>query len=138
MSADANHAVGRRFFAEQDRLRGGPAADLCAPSYTAHIAGNPPIDLAGHQAFARAFYAAFPDMSHTVDDTVADDERVAVRFTLRGTQTGDFMGIPATGRPVELGAMAILHVAGGRVTSLRAGFDQLGMLRQLGVLPDAA
>jgi steroid delta-isomerase-like uncharacterized protein len=135
MSTEANHTLGRQFFAAQDRLRGGPDADLCAPTYTATIGGNPPMDLAGHQGFARMFYEAFPDLYHTVEDTVADEDRVAVQFTLRGTHTGDFAGIPATGRPITVSAIAILRVADGRVAELRAAFDQFGMMQQLGVIP---
>ena len=57
------------------------------------------------------------------------------RFTLRGTQTAPFMGIPPTGRAITVSAIAILTVDNGKVTHLRAIFDQLGLLRQLGVVP---
>ncbi len=127
-------ALGRLFFAEQDRLRGGPADTLCAPEYTAYIGGNPAMNLAGHQQFAAMFYAAFPDLRHAVEDTVATAEKVAVRFTLHGTQTGTFLNIPATGKPIAVSAMAVLHVAEGKVVELRGVFDQVGMLQQLGVL----
>jgi steroid delta-isomerase-like uncharacterized protein len=127
--------IGRQFFEAQDRLRGGPAAELCAPDYVANIAGFPTFDLAGHQRFASAFYAAFPDLDHTVDDVVAENGKVSVRFTLTGTQRGEFNGIPATGRAIRVSAVAVLQVAGGRVRRLDAVFDQLGLLRQLGVLP---
>jgi predicted ester cyclase len=133
MSVESPREVSRRFFAEQDRLRGGPAPELCAPGYTAHIVGNPPFDLAGHQQFARAFYAGFPDVFHTVDEPVAEGDRVSVRFVLRGTHTGDFMGIPPTQRPIEVEAIAMMRVADGKVAELRGMFDQLGLLRQLGV-----
>jgi steroid delta-isomerase-like uncharacterized protein len=135
MTAEAHHTLGRQFFAAQDRLRGGPDPALCAPAYTATIGGNPPMDLAGHQGFARMFYEAFSDLYHTVEDTIADEDHVAVRFTLRGTHTGDFAGIPATGRPIVVSAMAILRVADGRVAELRGVFDQLGMMQQLGAIP---
>ena len=135
MSAETNAALGRLFFAEQDRLRGGPAEELCAPQYTAYLGGNPPMNLAGHQQFAAMFYAAFPDLNHTVEDTVATAEKVVVRFTLRGTQTGAFMNIPATGKPITVTAIAVLQVQEGKVVELRGIFDQVGMLQQLGVLP---
>jgi uncharacterized ParB-like nuclease family protein len=63
-SVVANRELARRFFAEQDRLRGGPAEALCDASYRANLGGNPPVDLAGHQAFARAFYSAFSAETH--------------------------------------------------------------------------
>jgi steroid delta-isomerase-like uncharacterized protein len=134
-STDLTRAIGPLFFKEQDRLRGGPAEAICAPTYTAYIGGNPPSDLAGHQYFATAFYQAFPDLSHTIEDTVAEPGKVAVRFVLRGTNTGDFMGIPATGKQIHVTAQAILRVVDGKVTELHSNFDQFGMLTQLGVIP---
>jgi predicted ester cyclase len=134
-SVEANVALGRRFFAEQDRLHGGPAQELCAPGYQAVIGSYPAFDLAGHQGFARAFYHAFPDIHHTVDDVFATEERVAVRFVLRGTNDGDFFGMPATRRKVTVVAHVMLDVADGKVTRLQAVFDEAGMLRQMGVLP---
>jgi len=137
MSIHEVKALGPFFFAEQDRLRGGPANELCAPEYTAQIGANPPMPLAGHQQFAAMFYAAFPDIHHVIEETVAEPDRVAVRFTLHGTHTGDFMGLPATGRTVAVPAIAILRVAAGKVTELHAVFDQAGMMRQLGGAPPA-
>jgi predicted ester cyclase len=65
---------------------------------------------------------------------VADSDRVVVRFTLTGTHQGDFLGIPPTQKSFEAGAIAILRIADGRVAELRAQFDQVGMLQQLGVM----
>ncbi len=89
----------------------------------------------GHEQFAKAFYAAFPDLYHTVDQVIANDDGVAVRFTLRGTHKGEFMGIPATGRQVEVSATAMMRVVDGRVAEVDGIFDQIGLMRQLGVLP---
>ncbi len=131
----ANRALGRLFFGEQDRLRGGPAPELCAPQYTARLGGNPPIDRAGHEGFSRGFYAAFPDMFHEVERVIAEDDQVAVRFVLHGTHTGAFFGIPPTSRRISVSAHVILRVREGKVTELLGIFDEAGMLRQLGVLP---
>jgi steroid delta-isomerase-like uncharacterized protein len=132
---EENRALGKRFFAEQDRLRGGPAPDLCTPDYRAVLGGNPAIDRTGHEGFAQAFYAAFPDMRHEVEQVIADADAAVVRFVLRGTHTGAFFGIPATGKSVAISAHVILRIARGRVRELFGIFDEAGMLRQLGVLP---
>jgi steroid delta-isomerase-like uncharacterized protein len=135
-SAQAAHrALGRRFFEEQDRLKGGPAEALCAPGYQAILGGNPPVDRQGHEAFAKAFYSAFPDMHHEIVDLFATDDRVAVRFVISGTHTGSFFGLPPTDRTVSIAANVLFHVAGGRVTRLFGVFDEAGLLRQIGVLP---
>jgi predicted ester cyclase len=131
MSPDTNRSIARRFFAEQDRLRGGPAAELCAPGYTAYLAGTPPLDLAGHQAFAAAFYAGFPDLRHSVEIAIAEGDRAAVRFTLHGTHTGDFMGMLPTGRSVTVTAAVLMRLADGRVAELWGEFDRLGLMGQL-------
>jgi predicted ester cyclase len=131
MSSERITAIACLFFEEQDRLRGGPADELCAPRYTAHLAGNPPVDLAGHKQFAAMFYAAFPDLGHTIDGAVAEGERATVRFTLRGTNTGSFMGLPPTGRLVVVPATATFRFDGDKVAELWGEFDQAGMMRQL-------
>jgi predicted ester cyclase len=127
--------LGRRFFQEQDRLRGGPAEALCAPEYTATLGSNPAMPRAGHEGFATAFYAAFPEMNHTIEEVFATDDRVLVRFVLRGVNSGPFFGIPATGRHVDFAAHIMMHVADGKVTKLFGIFDGAGLLRQLGILP---
>jgi steroid delta-isomerase-like uncharacterized protein len=128
-------AIGRRFFAEQDRLHGGPAPELCAAGYVAVIGGNPPMDRDGHERFAKGFYAAFPDITHTIDEAFAEDGRVAVRFTLNGTHTGSFFGMPPTGKTVRVSANIVMFISEGKVTKLLGVFDEAGLLRQLGVLP---
>jgi predicted ester cyclase len=131
---DRNHALGRQFFEEQDRLRGGPAEALCAPGYTATLGGNPSMDRSGHEAFARGFYAGFPAAMHEIDEVIATADRVVVRFTIRATHNGNFFGIPPTGKPITVRANAVMHVVAGKVTKLFGIFDEAGLLRQIGVL----
>jgi steroid delta-isomerase-like uncharacterized protein len=132
---EANRKLGRAFFAEQDRLRGGPAAELCTDDYTARIGTNPPMPRAAHEGFATAFYAAFPDLHHEVEDVIATRDAVVVRFVLHGTQRAPFFGIPASEKRITVPAHVILRVRGGRVHELLGVFDEAGMLRQIGVLP---
>ena len=127
-----------KFFEEQDRLRGGPADDLCADGYTAHLASFPAMDLAGHKEFSAAFYAGFPDLKHQVDEVIAVGDRVAVRFRVIGTNTGSFLGAPASGRPIAIDGLALMTVASGQVTELWGQFDQMGVLQQIGASPDQA
>ena len=131
---EANRALGRRFFEEQDRLRGGPAEALCAPGYRAEIGGNPAMDRAGHEGFARAFSAGFDGIRHDIEEVFATEDRAAVRFVLRGRHTGSFFGIPATQQSIAVAGHVIVHIAGGQVTKLLGIFDEAGLLRQLGAL----
>ena len=79
-----------------------------------------------------AFRAAFPDLRSTVDDIIADGDRVVVRTTLRATHLGTFRGIAATGNPIEVEGISIFRVAGGKLVERRGLTDNLGLLRQLG------
>jgi predicted ester cyclase len=133
---ERNLQVGRAFFAAQDRLRGGPDAALCAPSYRAVIGGHPPMPREGHEAFAQAFYAGLPDGRHEIADVFATSDRVAVRFVIHGSHTAPLFGIPPTGRAVTVAGHVLMRIdADGRVDELLGIFDEAGLLRQLGVLP---
>jgi predicted ester cyclase len=135
MSSEQIRTLAREFFMEQDRRKGALSPTLCTPEYTATIANNPPMDLAGHSAFGMMFYQGFPDVYHTLDDVIVEGDRAAVRFTLRGTHTGAFMGVPPTGRRIEVTAIAIQHFVDGKIARLWGQFDQVGLMQQLGVMP---
>jgi hypothetical protein len=134
-NVEARRALGRKFFSEQDRLRGALAPELCAPGYTARIGSNPPMDRQAHDGFGLAFYAAFPDIHHEVERVLVEGDSVAVRFVLHGTHTGAFFGIPASNRKIAVAAHVILTVQDGQVTDLLGVFDEAGLLRQVGALP---
>lgn len=138
MSTEHNEATARQFFLGQDRRKGPLDPEIVAADYVARIGSNPPMDIAGHSGFGVMFYQGFPDLYHTIDDVIAEGDRVAVRFTLRGAHTGDFMGIPPTGRQIEVSAIAMMRFVSGKVAQLTAQFDQVGMMQQLGQLPPPA
>jgi predicted ester cyclase len=131
-------SIAARFLESQDELRSGPVDELCSSTYTAHLGGHPPMDLAGHKAFAAAFYAGFPDLRHRIEQVVADGPAVAIRFRLTGTNTGEFLGAASTGRAIDVGAIALFDVRDGHVHELHGQFDELGVLQQLGLLPQPA
>lgn len=135
MSTEHNKSVARQFFMEQDRRKGPLDPEIVAADYVARIGSNPPMDIAGHSGFGVMFYQGFPDIYHTIDDVIAEGDQVTVRFTLRGAHTGNFMGIPATGKSIEVSAIAMLSFVTGRVSTLTAQFDQIGLMQQLGVIP---
>ena len=79
--------------------------------------------------------AAFPDGRTTTDDLVAEGDKVVERFTFVGTQKGDFMGIPASGKQVRVTGMSIFRIANGKIVEHWGENDAMGLLMQLGVLP---
>jgi steroid delta-isomerase-like uncharacterized protein len=139
MSTDENKALARRFFDEV--VNGGHldrAAQMMAADYRHHDPGLPPEMLGSRDAYVSHFpmyTAAFPDMRVVVDDVVADGDRVAMRWTLTGTHNGNLMGIPPTGKPVNVSAITIQRIAGGTIVEGWTIFDALGMMQQIGVVP---
>ncbi|WP_096391422.1 ester cyclase [Halopenitus persicus] len=82
----------------------------------------------------QALYEAFPDMKYTPKVILAEDDRVAARWTATGTHEGELEGIPPTGTEVEFPASGVLRVEDGKITEVWLTYDQLGMLQQLGVV----
>ena len=106
--------------------------ELIAPDYT------DPSGPAGPEGFAaglQAVRAAFPDWSSTLEDLIVEGDTVAARWTVRGTQEGPFMGLPATGRAVEMQECGFLRFSGGKLVRIDRVADELSLMRQLGALP---
>jgi steroid delta-isomerase-like uncharacterized protein len=82
-----------------------------------------------------ALYTAFPDLNWTIEDTIAEGDKVVVRFRASGTQKGAFQGLPPTERPIDITGVAIYRIADGKFTEDWAFMDTLGVMKQLGVIP---
>ena len=89
----------------------------------------------GYKQVLTRFCASFADNEIAVDDLIAEGDKVAVRWTYRGTHQGEFRGIPPTGKQVTLTGITIYRTAGGKVVEERGAEDLLGLLQQLGALP---
>jgi steroid delta-isomerase-like uncharacterized protein len=87
--------------------------------------------------FIGQFLAAFPDLSVTVDDVIAAGDKVVTRLTVRGTHSGDLMGIPASGAEATWTDVNIYRVAGGKIAEEWFCGDYLGMMQQIGAIPAA-
>jgi steroid delta-isomerase-like uncharacterized protein len=137
MSTEVNKAIVRRFVEEVQN--GGDLAALdefAAPGYVNHSAPpGVPADREGLKQLTAMFRRAFPDGRMTIEDMVAEGDRVATRKTFRGTHRGELMGIPPTGKAVTIGLIDFARLAGGRVVESWSVADELGLLRQLGALP---
>jgi predicted ester cyclase len=135
MSAN-NEALARSFFKEADR--GRTPVELCAAGFTAHFPGPPPMDLEGFDQFEAMIRSAFSNIRHPIEDLVGEGDKVAVRLRFEGIHTGDFMGVPASGKQFSVQGTAFLRIAGGKVAQLWGSLDQLGLMQQIGGLPTPA
>jgi steroid delta-isomerase-like uncharacterized protein len=94
--------------------------------------------LDGLKDILRAMRSGFPDIVFTIQEQIAEHDKVASRFEWTGTHKGEFLGIPATGRPVRVWGIVIDRLKDGRIKDTRIIMDTLGMMAQLGVLPAPA
>ncbi len=134
MSADANKALVYQFVDAFNRGDLAAIDQFIADDYVDHSRPGPGGP-AGVRQFYTMMHAAFPDISVTIEDAIAEGDKVAVRFTVRGTHQGELMGIPASGRSVTLTGIDINRFANGRLVERWANQDDLGFMQQLGVLP---
>jgi steroid delta-isomerase-like uncharacterized protein len=90
---------------------------------------------AGYKRFYATLRDAFPDFQVTVEDQIAEGDKVVTRWTARGTHKGEFQGIPPTGRQSAITGITIDRIANGKVVECWTNADDLGMMRLLGVVP---
>ena len=140
MSTEDNKAIVRRAIEEVWNQGNVELADeLYAPNIRFQNPGAADIrTLEDFKRWVTAFRSAFPDGHTTIEDLIAEGDKVVLRYTFRGTNTGDFvapMPLPATGKQVTMTGIAIGHLAGGKVVEVLDMSDNLGLLQQLGVVP---
>jgi steroid delta-isomerase-like uncharacterized protein len=134
MSLEENRALVRRFV-EEIFVRGRVEAvdELVADDFVGHTwpsTGDPKADL--KRAMERVA-AGLADPAFEIEDTIAEGDRVAVRLTASATQVGPFMGMPPSGRRYTIGEIHIFRIRDGKVVEHWHQFDQMGLMRQLGV-----
>ena len=86
--------------------------------------------------FVKVFRDGFPDSPFTAEDMIAEGDKVAARYTMRGTHQGELMGIPPTGNQIEVTGIDIVRFEGGKIVEHWGNFDELGLMQQLGAIPE--
>jgi steroid delta-isomerase-like uncharacterized protein len=111
--------------------------ELVADNYVDHHAPDPkiPANKAGLNQTMAMFRTAFPDLQITVDDIIAKGDKVWAYTTTRGTNKGEFMGMPATGKKVEVKGLDIVRFVNGKAVEHWRLNDDLTMMQQLGAIP---
>lgn len=135
---EQNKKIARQVFEEiQSQGKTDLVDQIVAKDYVGH---TPPKDFHGPEGakqFEAMLRSAFPDLSVTVEDQVAEGDKVTTRWTFRGTQQGEFQGIPPTHKQVKMSGITIFRIANGKLIEGWNRPDMLGMLQQLGAFPGA-
>jgi steroid delta-isomerase-like uncharacterized protein len=136
MSEEENKATIRSWVEEAWNKGNMAIADnMYTATYVLHDASGPIDGPTGLAQFIAMFRMAFPDLHMTIEDQITEGDKVAWRFTVRGTHHGEFMGISPTGKPVTVTGTVISRFVDGKWQEDWSNFDALGMLQQLGVIP---
>lgn len=137
MSTEQNKELVRRYREAHTTNNLAELDTIVAAQIVSHapLPGLPP-GLEGGKMAHQVFSAAFPDGVTTTEDLIAEGDTVVERFSFRGTNTGSFMGMPATGKKVVSTGMSIFRLADGKIVEHWGENDALGTLMQLGMVPD--
>ena len=140
VSEEENKAVIRRWIEAYNERDLEAEADVLAPGYVAHVPAAPgPLGLEGLEAwrqFTAPFTEAFPDLRLTVEDIAAEGDTVAARVAFHGTHRGEFQGIPPSDKEVAFSSIETNRVVGSKVEEHWVELDLLGLMQQLGAIPE--
>lgn len=140
MSVTRNRAIALRFAregwgTEQNWERVWD--DVMAADVVHHFNSEPNaiVGLEANKAFNAGLFQGFPDIQQTIEDVIAEDDKVAYRATLRGCHTGKFFGIPPTGKSAHLNGFTLLRFDGERIAEWWYEANLLELMKQLGLMP---
>jgi steroid delta-isomerase-like uncharacterized protein len=131
-----NKAIVRRLYEEVWNKRRVELVDeLLSPSHAMHN-NHVPDSCIGPEAYKREvarFVTGFPDLRFTLEDVVAENDKVAVSWIISGTHRGEFRGVPPTGKKVSIEGITINLIADGKIMDSYINWDALSLLQQFGV-----
>jgi steroid delta-isomerase-like uncharacterized protein len=137
MPAD-NKALIRRLYEEVwNKRKVELVSEIISPSHALQ-APNVVGSAVGPEAYKRqlmSFLAGYPDLHWTVEDMIAEDDKVVACWTISGTHRGEYLGIPATNKKVSVDGITIHHISKGKIMDSYSNWDALGMMQQLGAVP---
>ena len=136
--SNQNVELARKFMGAIDRNDWDAVREIVTDDFVMEYPGQAPIDKEGFIQFCIGWYTGFPGLVHDIQESVCEDDRVVLRIIVRATHTGPFMGLPATGRTIAVHSAGIGYIRDGRVAKLWALPDVMGMMQQLGAIPEPA
>jgi len=135
-ATDENKTIVRRFFELGPSSGDMNAANaLLSPNFALHTPLPSAPGIQGINDVVKTCRAAFEHLNVTVEDMVAEGNKVVARFTARGTHKGQFMGLPPTGKPITMTGIEIFRIENGKIAELWGEANMLGLMEQLGIVP---
>ncbi len=134
--SEQNKAIARKYF--EDILSQGNLAlvdEIFADDYVGHTPFDDIHGSEGAKQFCAMLLEAFPDSQLPVEDQIAEGDKVVTRWTCRATHTGEFQGMPPTGKYTTMTGTTIFRIANGKLVEGWTNADMLGLLQQLGAVP---
>jgi steroid delta-isomerase-like uncharacterized protein len=139
--SEENKALARRWFDEVFNAQNFDVAEeITAQDAVSHdpTLNDLPSGPEGDRHVVNLYHGAFPDAQITVEDQIAEGDRVVTRWSGRGTHQEEFMGVPPSENRIEIAGMTINRVSGGKIAETWTNYDALGMMQQIGAMPSPA
>ena len=141
MSTEENKALIRRLM-EEANSKGNLdlVSELLAPDYVLHTPTTPTGELRAPEDYKQLISvqrSAVPDLTFVVEDQIAEGEKVVTRYSASGTHQGEFMGAAPTGKQLNTTGIVVSRIAGGKIEEEWLEWDVLGLMQQLGAIPEA-
>ncbi|HEU5086575.1 MAG TPA: ester cyclase [Roseiflexaceae bacterium] len=136
MTTEQNKALVRRFYQAFETNNQAALNEVLAPDLVAYSHGGPgPQNREAHVQGISLWNTAFHHTHFTIEEQLAEGDRVATRVTLHTVHSGgDFQGLPPTGKPIAMSGISIERIENGKIVERRVNSDMLGMLQQLGLI----
>jgi len=132
---EQNKTLIRNLFEELDKGNAEIVKEIYSPDVKSYWPSGSTVPTSQEQLYdmTKMYLNDYPDLNHTIEELIANGDKVIIRFIARGTHQGGLGGIPATGNKMELSAITILRFENGKVVESRQETDTLGMMQQLGM-----
>ncbi len=131
MSLEENKVIVRRFIEAYNKRNLDLFDEFIAPDYVDH---TNKVDRDGLKQLLTMAFESFPDLHETIEEIIAEGDMVWIRVTTTGTHTGEWRGLPPTGKKISSPGVDMYRIVNGKITEYRNVNDQLGFLKQIGII----
>ena len=136
MSVEENKAIVRRYFEEENKKNVAVVDELITANFVGHGAGGQEVHgPEGLKQLWTTLFTGFPDYHATVEDLIAEGDKIVVRYTNWGTHNGEYLDTAPTGKQVTWTGMLIFRIVGGKVIEGWRETDALSLMQQIGAIP---